>query len=160
MTEAMLRAAKIAKTLFVHRPHDEYDLEHPDIDSESAPVLPPDPAAPLEPAFTPEEQAELDVAWKEWSDAKHAPQRQRDALIDLVHWALGEHPTDHFPTLPDDWPKRKFYWRKELRARLDAILAWVQPPDAATTVGHATPDLSSFDPTTFAPPAERVDRET
>ena len=38
-------------------------------------------------------------------------------LHDLVLWALGEIGED-FPSLPDDWPKRKFYWRHLLRHKL------------------------------------------
>jgi hypothetical protein len=45
----------------------------------------------------------------------------------LISWTLGEHETDAFPMLPDDWPRRKFYWRGELRRRFEAIL-----PDATT----------------------------
>ena len=33
----------------------------------------------------------------------------------VIEWALGER--GDFPSLPDDWPKRKFYWRTELRER-------------------------------------------
>lgn len=41
------------------------------------------------------------------------------ALVNLIRWALGE--GGEFPMLPDDWPKRKFYWREELRRRFEAI---------------------------------------
>ena len=45
-----------------------------------------------------------------------------EQLADLVRWTLGEHPTEMFPSLPDDWPARKFYWRAELRERFEALL--------------------------------------
>lgn len=44
-------------------------------------------------------------------------------LDHLIRWALGEDPQDEFPNLPHDWPRRKFYWRNELRKRYEAIKA-------------------------------------
>lgn len=49
-----------------------------------------------------------------------------EAADDLVLWALGE--IGDFPPLPTDWPKRKFYWREELRVkRSELIVAMVTP---------------------------------
>lgn len=55
---------------------------------------------------------------------------QRDKLDEIIRWALGESETDHFPNLPNDWPKRKFYWRNELRRRYQSVVppAPVQEP--------------------------------
>lgn len=48
--------------------------------------------------------------------------RQRiAALEDTMIWLLGLHPDAPFPAVPDDWPARKFYWRSDLRKRLDDI---------------------------------------
>ncbi len=51
------------------------------------------------------------------------PQSQRaraKALERVILWALGEGRS--FPVLPEDWPARKFYWRGELRRKLDRAL--------------------------------------
>ena len=40
-------------------------------------------------------------------------------LTGLIHWTLGEADGDPFPLLPDDWPRRKFYWRTELLRRFE-----------------------------------------
>lgn len=49
------------------------------------------------------------------------------ALQELIRWTLGESPTDDFPSLPGDWPSRKFYWRKALRARFNALHGIAEP---------------------------------
>lgn len=49
-------------------------------------------------------------------DKGDAALRARVAKLErVIEWALGER--GDFPSLPDDWPKRKFYWRTELRER-------------------------------------------
>lgn len=48
-------------------------------------------------------------------------------LRELITWTLGESETDEFPSLPEDWPSRKFYWRHALRTRFAALAA---PPEA------------------------------
>lgn len=68
----------------------------------------------------------IDNVIHELYDAAEArPASPLDALRDVIRWALGEHTSDEFPTLPNDWPKRKFYWRNELRER------WVRADPAA-----------------------------
>ena len=61
-------------------------------------------------------------------------QERLQALIDVIKWALGESETERFPGLPDDWPRRKFYWRDELRTRFkSALLAGSSPVSEAKT---------------------------
>lgn len=75
-------------------------------------------------------EASLVVAWASMEtmqsviDARTA---ERDALRDIILWALGEN--GEFPKIP--WgvlhtPYPFYWWRKEMRSRLDAALA-VQP---------------------------------
>lgn len=62
-------------------------------------------------------------------DAENARLRAQLARAEaLIAWALGEHPTDAFPDLPDDWPARKFYWRSELRKRAADLHAQTGTP--------------------------------
>jgi hypothetical protein len=55
-----------------------------------------------------------------------ALKQQRQALDDLVLWTLGE--IGDFPGLPDDWPKRKYYWRSVLRAKHAELLSAREAP--------------------------------
>ena len=57
------------------------------------------------------EALEHGVEHKRKAEAR-AEKAERERVIE---WALGER--GDFPSLPDDWPKRKFYWRTELRER-------------------------------------------
>lgn len=50
-----------------------------------------------------------------------AIKKHRAEVDDLVLWTLGE--IGDFPMLPDDWPKRKFYWRHSLRQKFEALQA-------------------------------------
>ena len=67
----------------------------------------------------------LRLSWREDVAAEKArcaaAAQEIAGLRALIQWALGESGEDEFPPLPDDWPKRKFYWREELRARLSAL---------------------------------------
>lgn len=49
-----------------------------------------------------------------------APQARLAEAVEIIRWALGEE--GEFPDLPDDWPKRKFYWRTELREKAEHLL--------------------------------------
>lgn len=51
----------------------------------------------------------------------HRQQEKIKAAEGIILWALGEN--GNFPDLPDDWPKRKFYWRGEMRSKFDALAA-------------------------------------
>ena len=49
---------------------------------------------------------------------------ERDALRNIILWALGENGA--FPDPVEAKPRRLYWWRPEMRSRLDAALA-VQP---------------------------------
>lgn len=66
----------------------------------------------------------FDLTPKEYSEEARRGDRVAmfaNNLTRAILWALGEHET--FTAIPEDWPKRPFYWRKELREKYNAAIA-------------------------------------
>lgn len=57
--------------------------------------------------------------------------RENQRLREVVLWALGE--VGEFPHIPDDFAKRKFYWRRAMRKLFEDALA------DGSTKGEGTP---------------------
>lgn len=82
---------------------------------------------------------ELEAAKADYNNVEEANERLEARLStltqrvqqyeELIDWVLGQHPTDEFPPLPDDWPSRKFYWRNHLRQRLSSLLVEGETPE-------------------------------
>jgi len=56
--------------------------------------------------------------------------QKNQRLADVIRWALGEGVEgDGFPPLPEDWPRRKFYWRGPLRELFEAAQRGADGPE-------------------------------
>ena len=70
------------------------------------------------------ERDQWELSSTNWQADCRVAQSEREALRSIILWALGEN--GEFPDPSEGKPRRLYWWRNEMRSRLDAALA-VQP---------------------------------